>query len=270
MQFITFSRKMGARGSEIARRVAGELGFSIHDTETIESMARKMGFLDDVRGIDERPPSIFKRFLSHRPEVQADRLNSVMYELASQGSAVFLGRGSHMLLRSYECAFHVRVTASLEHRIQQLIQRGIPREASEKMIARSDYERGRFVKLFYDVDWENSELYDIVLNMDHISVDLAVDTIAGMARSEEIVARSEDAIQSLEMMGLAQRAEAALIEATYAKTLSVSVPKPGCVQLHGVLMDLSSKNKMEEVLREVKGVQTIDNQIHVMASSYGA
>ncbi len=97
MYFINFTRKMGTNGSEIARRVANELRYSFYGTEEIENAAREMGFLDGVKQVDERAPSIFERVFSRRPEVHLDHLNSIIYELASRGNAVFLGRGSHIL-----------------------------------------------------------------------------------------------------------------------------------------------------------------------------
>jgi len=88
-------------------------------------------------------PSIFHRLFSLKPTVYFDRLYSVIYELARQGDAVFLGRGSHILLRAFDCALHVRVTASLETRIQNLVGRGFTRETAARAISRSDEERGR-------------------------------------------------------------------------------------------------------------------------------
>jgi hypothetical protein len=95
MYFITFSRKMGTNGSEIATRVAEQLGYVFYDTEAIENTAQEMGFLKEVKEIDEKAPSLFLRFISQKPEVYLARLHSVIYELASRGNAVFLGRGSH-------------------------------------------------------------------------------------------------------------------------------------------------------------------------------
>jgi len=40
------------------------------------------------------------------------------------------------------------------------------------------------------VDWDNPELYDFVLNMDNLTLDLAVNTVLQFAGSEEIKARS--------------------------------------------------------------------------------
>ena len=49
MHFITFSRKMGTNGTEIARRVAEKLGYKFFDTEAIERAAKEMGVLESVK-----------------------------------------------------------------------------------------------------------------------------------------------------------------------------------------------------------------------------
>lgn len=265
MNFITLTRKMGTKGTEVAKRAANELQYSFYDTEAIHNTAREMGFLKDVQEVDERMPSLFERLFSHQPEVHLDRLNSVIYELASRGDAVFLGRGSHILLRDFKCAMHIRVTASLEKRIQNLVERGSNEEAAIKAIHKSDHERGAFIKFAFGVDWDNPELYDIVLNMDNLTVDLAVDTILHIARSEEIKARSIDAMRSLETMSLTRRADAALIEAGFSlNSLSVSVVEPGKIRLTGTIVEELTKTKAEEALKGVKGVESIDNQIRVV------
>ncbi|MBA4397498.1 MAG: hypothetical protein C0394_08975 [Syntrophus sp. (in: bacteria)] len=182
----------------------------------------------------------------------------------SRKSSVFLGRGSHILLRSFECALHVRVTASLLHRIENLVNRGIPRNEAAKLIQKSDYERSGFIKLFFGVDWADPELYDLTLNMDHISVNLAIDTVMQIARSEEARTCSIDAMKSLEMMGLARSAEAALIEAGLQHVPSVSVTEPGRIQLTGIVSDQEAKAEEEEILKGVRGVQSIENKILVV------
>jgi len=269
MYFITFSRKMGTNGSEIARRVADQLRYNFYDTEAIEGAAQEMGFLKDVKEIDEKAPSLFLRFFSQSPEVHLNRLHSVIYELVSRGNAVFLGRGSHVLLRDFKCALHIRVTASLKNRIENLVRRGWHREVAIKAIHKSDHERGAFIKFAFGVDWDNPELYDLVLNMDNLTLDLASNTVLQIANSEEIRARSADAMRSLEMMGLARRAEAALIEAGLIHGPSISVLGPGRIQLTGFVAEELTKAKAEKVLKEVKGIKSIDNQIQVSQAVAG-
>jgi hypothetical protein len=103
--------------------------------------------------------------------------------------------------------------------------------------------------------------------MDKLSVQLAVNTVMQMARSEDIKACSIDAMKSIEMMGLTHRAEAALIEAglTYGPTtyISISVSDPGKIRLSGMVESQAGKKRAEEVLKNVKGVELIDNQIRV-------
>jgi cytidylate kinase len=268
MHFITISRKMGTYGSEIARQVANKLGYEFYDTEAIEKAAREMGFVESVKEIDKKAPSLFQRVFSHRPAIDLDRLNSVIYELASRGNAVFLGRGGQVLLRDFNCALHVRVTASLEKRLQNLVKRGMDREAASKAIENSDHERSTFIRFAFKVDWDNQELYDIVLNMDKITVKLAVDNILAVAGSDEIKACSVDAMKSLEVMGLANRAEAALIEAglTYGPAgafVSAHVEEPGKVLLTGVVDDKASKTRAEQIIKNVKGVEAVESKVRV-------
>ena len=264
MYVITFTRKMGTNGSEIANRVANELHYSLYDTEAIENTAREMGFLEDVKGVDEKAPSLSERLFSHQPEIHLDRLNSVIYELASRGNAVFLGRGSHILLRAFTCALHIRVTASLDTRIQNLVERGFLKDVAIKALRKSDREREAFIKFAFGVDWDDPELYDVVLNMDNLSVALAADAVVRLARSEEIQTRSLDAVKSLEMMGLARRAEAALIEAGFPPpSLSVSVSEPGKIQVSGIVLAESTRTEVEAILRGIKGVESVENQLAV-------
>ena len=119
------------------------------------------------------------------------------------------------------------------------------------------------------MDWDDPEFYDLVLNMDHLTMDLAVDTVLHIAGSEEIKARSVDAMKSLEMMGLARRAEAALIEAGLGQGPSISVLEPGRIQLAGFVADPLTKTRAEEILKGVKGIDSIDNQIQVSHTARG-
>ena len=143
------------------------------------------------------------------------------------------------------------------------MERGFHREAALKAIEQSDHERSAFIKFAFGVDWDNPVLYDVVLNTDKMSVKIAVSTVLGIGRSEEIKACSIDAIQSLERMSLERRVEAALIEAglTYGPTtsISVSVEEPGKVRLIGIVEDQAGKGRAEKLARGLKGVVSVDS-----------
>ena len=134
----------------------------------------------------------------------------------------------------------------------------------------SDRERAGFISYAFGKDWDDPGLYDVLLNMDKLSIPMAVDTIAGIARSEEITSCSLDSMETLAKMALSARAEAAIEEAglSYGPTLSVtvSVAEMGTVRLEGTVGDQISKVRAGEVVQAVSGVQTVDNRIRVRAA----
>ncbi len=274
MNFITFSRTLGSQGTVIAKRVAEAMGYAFIDTQSIDKAAVAMGFSASVEELDGKAPSFFQRYFSNAPEINLDRLNSVVLDMAKQGDAVFVGRGAQVLLKSFHCALHIRVIASTERRIRNLVARDYTEAAAEKAIDRSDHERSAFIRFAFGVSWDNPALYDAVLCTDKLGVDLAVDTILTMARSSEIKACSADAMIELAKMALRSRAEAAIIEAGLGTgnltVVLVSAPEPGVVRLTGFVRDGETRDLAEVVVKKVEGVDAVDNRITVIPGSAGA
>ena len=264
MYFITVSRKMGTKGTEIAKLVAKELKYAFYDTEDIEKKAEEMGFLADIREVNGKLPPPLKRFFSYRTEINLDRLYVVIYELARQGSSVILGRGGNMLFRSLPYALHVRVIASQEKRVRNLVERGYKREAAVMAMEKSDHERESFIRFAFHRDWDNPELYDIVLNMDKLTVNIAADMILCAARADEVRGRTGDVINSLDMMELAVRVGTALAEAGFPSSyVSAFVNEPGKVRLTGVVQVPWEKSAAERTAKKVKGVESVENKIQI-------
>jgi cytidylate kinase len=259
---------MGARGTEIARLVAKELQYNFYDTEAIENRARETGILNDVEKVDDKAPPLLKRFFTHRPEVLLDRLHAVMYELAGRGNAVFLGRGGNVLLRSVPGTLHIRIIASRQKRLRNLLERGLKREEALAAMEKSDHERESFIKFAFRRDWEDPELYDMVLNTDNLAVDLAAHIIVGAARTEDARDRSADVKNSLQLMELTERVEAALTEGGFPPSyISSSVGPGGKVRLTGVVQVPWEKSAAEGAVKAVEGVESVENLIEIASSS---
>jgi hypothetical protein len=145
---------------------------------------------------------------------------------------------------------------------------GLNREAAARAIHRTDDERSAFVKFAFGVDWEDPARYDLVLNMDKLSVALAVSTVLHVVRSPAISDASAEALRTLGMLALGSRAEAALSEATFGHrfvpALSVAVVEPGKVRVSGQVDTEGNRADAENVLRAVKGVDAVENAIQVV------
>ena len=110
MYFITISEMMGTNGEKIAKQVAEGLSYRFYGEEELMKSAAEKGFLADFKKLDEKGPALFEKIFSERPKVSLDRLQSVIFEVAKDGNAVFVGRGSQLLLRSFRlrppCSCH--------------------------------------------------------------------------------------------------------------------------------------------------------------------
>ena len=269
MYFITISEMIGTNGEKIARKVAEELKYTFYGEEELFDAATEMGFLSDIKKLDEKAPALLERFFSEKPKIYLDRLQSVIYELAKKGNAVFFGRGGQFLLHSFDCAFHILVTGSMEKRMQRVMEeRKVGREIAEKIINRSDHDKRAFIRFAYDEDWINCRLYDLLLNTDKLSIDSAVKMIVDAAKSDEIKSCGIDSIQLLGKLSLNRKVESALLEAgVMSLHLFFTVEEPDSVRLFGIVNSPEEKEAIEKLVKKIKGIKNIKNELVVFTRS---
>ncbi len=272
MYFITISEMSGTQGEKIARQVAKKLGYPFYGEEEFYKAADEMGFLDDVKKLNEKGPTLLEKFFSERPKIYLNRLQSVIFEVAKKGDAVFFGRGSQLLLHSFDCAFHVLLTSSTEKRVQRVMEeKHVSREVAEQMIHRSDHDKRGFVRFAFDEDWLNPQLYDLLLNVDKLSFDSAVKIVVDAAKSDEIKACGRDSVRLLGKLSLQRKVESSLLEAGVANPhLFVSVENSNTVRLYGMVNSSEEKDAVERVIKGIKDTKKIENDLVVFKGSMGA
>jgi len=265
MYFVTVSELLGTQGEHIAREVAKSLNYPYYGEEELRKAANEMGFLKDVQKLDEKGPGFLENFFSQKPKIYLDRLQSVIFEVARKGDAIFFGRGSQLLLNSFGCALHVLVTGSMEKRIERVMQeKGVEREMAEKMIEQSDRDKRGFFRFAFGKDWLNPDFYDLILNTDKLSVDSAAKTVVDAARSEEIKACGIDSVHLLGKLSLHRKVESALLDAGVTdQHLFFNVEDADSVQLYGFTRSLEEKENVERILKGIKDIRNIKNDLTV-------
>jgi len=271
MYFITISEMLGTKGEQIAREVAKSLNYSYYGEEEVLKAADEMGFLRDVQKLDEKGPALLERFFSEKPKVYLDRLQSVIFEVAKKGDAVFFGKGSQLLLNSFGCALHVFVTGSMEKRIERVMQeKGVGREVAEKMIERSDHDKRGFLRFAFDEDWLNPNLYDLILNTDKLNIDSAVKMITDAAKSDKIKACGMDSVRSLGKLSLHRKVESTLLErGAMNQHLFFTAEDEDSVRLYGLVYTPDEKESIGKIVKGVKGVKKVINDLTIFAGSMG-
>ena len=170
MAAITVSRQLGSLGFEVAQTAADLLGYRLVWRDLINQAARIAGSpeaalaaIDDLGllGICPSPEAC----QAYRQAVQ-----QIMQELANQGNVVIIGRAGQMILGGWPEVLHVRVIAPRPLRIERVAERQeISLECALAQIEASDRRRRNYLKRFYNVQWDDPNIYDLVINTAHLA-----------------------------------------------------------------------------------------------------
>ena len=263
MAIIVMSHEMGAGGPEIGQLLAQRLGYKYVDHELISDAAHRYGLLEEkLSHLDESKPSLFERF-----DAETRRyitvIQTALYEFAEHDNVVLMGRGGQWLLRGIPHVIRLRVIAPFELRVKRLAKKlsGQMGEQTKQrtvtdMVRRDDIEKVGRMRYLYEVDLRDPALYDLVLNSEKLSVEAAVDLLAGLARQPEL-ATTEAGAQLVADRALASRVQVALATHPETRKYRTTVEaKAGVVTLEGT----AALDEAVEVARTVDGVRDVKTQ----------
>ena len=178
MPIITISRGSYSRGKKVAEKLARELGYECISREIILEASEQFNIpeIQLVRAIEDAP-SILDR-LTRGKERYLAYVRAALLKHVKKGDVVYHGFAGRLLLRDIPSVLKVRVIASIEDRIQEVVRRdGVSEDEARERIARADDERRKWSHHLYDVDPRDASLYDIVLQVRPMTIDDAVGTI---------------------------------------------------------------------------------------------
>lgn len=182
-RIITLEREFGSGGGGIAAELAHRLGWKLWDQNLTCEIARRAQVdesavaLCDER-VDSRIYRLAKAFwrgsyersipLADSRVFDTDRMIAMMEEItgniAAEGNAVIVGRGSPYFLREREDTFSVFTYASHDEKIRRVLAMGKSREEAEELVENVDKERIAYVKHYFSHDWPMRSLYHLMIN----------------------------------------------------------------------------------------------------------
>jgi len=194
---ITISRLYGSGGGEIAARLAHRLGWQLVDHEVVVRVAHSLGITEEeAEARDEHTADLISRILSSfslvypSPEplspptpadgehIYQDTLRQVIEQVAAEGHAVIIGRGSHLLLADRRDVLRVAVVAPERQRIAYVARReGLDEAHAQDRIRRKDADRRRYVETHYRQRPFQPQDYDLTVNTAVLSLDQTLDLI---------------------------------------------------------------------------------------------
>ena len=190
---ICFARKIGVGALEIADILAKKLHLRVADREVLEHMKRHTRLdKESIKFFDELYPGktveLSAMLFAKKSFDLDDYLRSLMsaaYSLATLGSTIFVGRGTHLILPR-DRVLAVRFIGSDSFRTERLASLlKIGAEEAAKTLGKIDKEQAAFFKKAFGKKSAPAAEFDLVVNCDHLNdPKLAADLVRRAFRSK--------------------------------------------------------------------------------------
>lgn len=204
---ITISREVGSGGRTIGRKLAEKLGVRFCDKNLINALVEKFklssGDIEMVKGqkknwladlLEKYTPvphagAIGSTGVEFSTAVTNEELfkaeSEILRGLAEASSCVIAGRSGFFILKDHPNKLDIFIQSSLSNRVSRVMERqGKNAEEAEKIIRRVDEMRENYVQRYTSTSRYDSRNYDLVLNVDGLSSDEAVDIILAYIKAQ--------------------------------------------------------------------------------------
>jgi cytidylate kinase len=272
MSLITISSGIGSKADIIAKLVSQKLSLELFDNKKIEKLAS--AFLSDkssLKLVDEEAPGFLQKLVFSDPEEYFNFTESIVYDIAVNGSGIIMGHAAQMILRDYDCALKVLIHAPIDDRIKEVMNgKKVNRAEAEKMIKQSDAKHKEFYKYLFKKDWESADIYDLVINTAKITPENASEIIIDMLKSDIIKECSIKTLKNMKKLSLEKRVAAVLSDNKFnIMDFKISVNEKGAANILGYINDYADAEKIKDIVNNVKGVKNIRTRLKIKIPHQG-
>jgi cytidylate kinase len=195
---ITINREVGSGGRTVGRKLAERLNVKYYDKALVQRLTEKYGLtLDEIERLkaeDEEKTwwRVFSRFyrsfagglltedIDDKPKTGSfmETEREIYEGLAAQESCVVAGRSAFLIFREWPNHLNVFIQASLAHRIERIREhKHVTTQHALDVIEELDAGRETYIKKYSDKSRYDTRNYHLVLSMDDLTEDDAVNVI---------------------------------------------------------------------------------------------
>lgn len=213
MGVITISRGSYSKGKEIAEKLAQHLAYDCVSRDVLLETSAHFNIheLKLVRAIHDAP-SIFDRF-KHGKERYIIFIREAFLHHIRKDNVIYHGLAGHFFCQGIPNILKVRIIANLEDRVREEMKREhISEKEARNILQKDDEERRKWGMHLYGIDTKEPSLYDIVLHVDNLKVDDAVEILADIAR-RQCFQTTQESLMIIDDYYLAAKAQELLFDA---------------------------------------------------------
>lgn len=191
---ICIGRQLGSGGHDIARMLALDFGAKYYDRELLNLAAKESGFSEKFfEQHDEKKRFLKGLFSVHTPHLSGGNLyktgfsqeslfqfqSDAIRKAAQEGSCVFVGRCADYVLRDFPRVVSIFITASMTHRIEQVMNKQhIDETTARKLIEQGESRRAEYYNYYTGRNWGHAANYDLCIDS----------SLLGLQQTERLIA----------------------------------------------------------------------------------
>lgn len=197
---ITINRELGSGGRTVGRKLAERLGVTYFDKAVIKALEERYNLtaeqIEHLKGQETGWWEQFKRKMTFsESEYALNQTNietedvfraetEILKALAKEDSCVIAGRTAFYMFREHPNHLSVFIQASMLSRMSRVArEQNMTREQARLTIDKVDKMRENYVKEYAYTSRYDTRNYQLVLSMDDLSEDAAVDMILNYIHS---------------------------------------------------------------------------------------
>jgi len=260
MGIVTVSRGSYSSGKEIAEKAAQRLGYDCISREVILEASKEFNIPEiKLTQAFEDAPSILDRF-THGKKKYIAYTQAALLEYLTKDNLVYHGFAGHYFVEGISHVFKVLIIAGLEYRISTVMERDkISRKEASRFIKKIDGQRRKWGQRLYGIEPRDPGVYDLVLNIDKITIEDAVDTICRISGLKQFQTTPESK-SAMDDLALTVKVKNFLIDVKPSVDVHIENKfvyiKP---DIH-LSQDSEIVNKMGEIMKtipDIKGIQVV-------------
>ncbi len=115
-------------------------------------------------------------------DIYRNMIRKIVSELGQQDNVLIVGRGGQCILQDEPNVVNIRIISALADRVARIKTENpeLSESQAQKQIEEMDKKSREYIKFYFNMDWSDPKLYDVVINTSRISDDKVVNWLAGI------------------------------------------------------------------------------------------
>lgn len=266
MAIITISRGTGSGGKILAECISEHLGYNCISPDVLVEAGKSHNVpYERLKKALDKAPGLFDRqgirAVHYLAYIRETLVNAVKDE-----KAVYYGLAGQVLLKDVPHVLRVFVIANMDYRIESTMRNfNCNREKAIEIIQKVDKKRDKWVKHFFNIDRRDPLLYDLVINLDHISIENACESISTLAGQKEFEPSPESQKRMQDLL-LSTSVRSKIAKSGSIKDDRIEIDADdGVIILKGTAYSTEDADKLRQLVLQTPDVKDIRSEMKIKA-----